>query len=576
MLALSACHCRRLQLLICSWLGVLCLSSQVSSAAPARPRDILCHYMSWFQWRTQGGADLQAHWSWGGPGGKHDPSQIGETGLRDICSVYYPRIGVYDSADPDVVDYHILTAKAAGIQGFVVDWYGPGNAVDAALQVLFDRAEALDFKVALCLEEKTCFPGWDNEIADRAGAMKKCAHLVADVVRRYASRKGYWRHGGRPGLFVFNGWGDWPGNGKKTFEDDEWREIARRSGAEALVIIPQHFHLKKGFLRAAFGWCGDRAHVRWVRETGDRRLSDGSLDFYVAPASPGFNDRGVWGWGGKPRLTPRLGAETYAENWRELAKSAADAVQIVTWNDFAEGTVIEPTVQWGHLFIDETERHVGNLTGRPVDTADNILAYQWFLARKRLGAAAAAKLDQIRTLLATGKSQRAAAELGALGMDFPAYVDAAGESPRFAICTAADRARSALVDTIERSLMQSAAASASSFESADHRAVAAIDGRIATRWASQVAEGQWLQLAWPAPVRAKSLVIAWENAYASEYEIQLSADGASWSTAASVSKGQGGTVSLKLPAEPFLFLKLLCRKRGTQWGVSIFEIGLVQ
>ncbi len=561
---------------ICGLVALWLLGCPANSAEPARPLDILCHYMSWFQWRTQGGADIQAHWSWDGSGTKHDPSRIGDTGLRDICSVYYPRIGVYDSADPDVIDYHILTAKAAGIQGFVVDWYGPGNAVDQALQVAFDRAEALDFKIAVCLEEKTCFPPWDPAISNREQAKQKCARLIADVAARYTSRKGYWRRAQLAGLFVFNGWGDWPGQGRKTFTDDEWREIAARSGAANLSIIPQHFHLNGGFIRAAFGWCGGPDHIRWVRETGDRRLSEGHFDFYVAPASPGFDDRGVWGWGGKPRLTARLGTETYARNWRELASGKAEAVQIVTWNDFAEGTVIEPTVQWGHLFIDETERQVGAITGRPVQTEDNTLPYQWFILRKTLGQTAEAKLDRIRTLLANGNGPQATAEMAALGMTIPDYVDPNTEFPRFTVETQADRDRLALVAKIDSSLMQSASATASSSESPEHGPVAAIDGNAATRWASLAEDGQWLQLAWPAPVRAKSLSIAWETAYASDYQIQLSPDGASWSTAASVPNGKGGTVTFTLPDREFRFLRLLCRKRGTPWGVSIYELGLVQ
>ena len=42
------------------------------------------------------------------------------------CAEAYPLAGVYDSDDPATVRRHIRLAKAAGIDGFLVDWWGPG------------------------------------------------------------------------------------------------------------------------------------------------------------------------------------------------------------------------------------------------------------------------------------------------------------------------------------------------------------------------------------------------------------------------------------------------------------------
>ena len=38
---------------------------------------------------------------------------------------YYPKIGPYASNDPDVLEYHFLLMKAAGVTGIILDWYGP-------------------------------------------------------------------------------------------------------------------------------------------------------------------------------------------------------------------------------------------------------------------------------------------------------------------------------------------------------------------------------------------------------------------------------------------------------------------
>jgi len=44
-------------------------------------------------------------------------------------------------------------------------------------------------------------------------------------------------------------------------------------------------------------------------------------------------------------------------------KSSSDVIQLVTWNDFQEGTVIEPTVQNGSLFMEETMKRIAGLKG---------------------------------------------------------------------------------------------------------------------------------------------------------------------------------------------------------------------
>ena len=48
----------------------------------------------------------------------------GKDGRATLASHYHPIIGPYDSGDPDVLEYHALLMKLAGIDGVVIDWYG--------------------------------------------------------------------------------------------------------------------------------------------------------------------------------------------------------------------------------------------------------------------------------------------------------------------------------------------------------------------------------------------------------------------------------------------------------------------
>ena len=83
-------------------------------AAPKDKVEVVCHYMTWFRFRENANNEIDiSHWKWNGPHANHDPLKSYNGKLRDVYSRFYPRIGIYDSGDPLVQDYHILTAKAA-------------------------------------------------------------------------------------------------------------------------------------------------------------------------------------------------------------------------------------------------------------------------------------------------------------------------------------------------------------------------------------------------------------------------------------------------------------------------------
>ena len=87
------------------------------------------------------------------------PGAVGPEGRREIASHYYPLIGPYDSADPDVLEYHTLLMKVAGIDGVVADWYGSEDFNDYApihrrTSALFDSLKRRGLKFAVCYEDR--------------------------------------------------------------------------------------------------------------------------------------------------------------------------------------------------------------------------------------------------------------------------------------------------------------------------------------------------------------------------------------------------------------------------------------
>jgi hypothetical protein len=72
------------------------------------------------------------------------------------------------------------------------------------------------------------------------------------------------------------------------------------------------------------------------------------------------------------------------------------------------------------------------------------------------------------------------------------------------------------------------------------------------------------------PFQIRSVVLRWESAYATRYEIRTSNDGATWSTVYVNSAGHGGTETIALN-NPARYVMMFGRQRATPWGFSLWE-----
>lgn len=121
-------------------------------------------------------------------------------------------------------------------------------------------------------------------------------------------------------------------------------------------------------------------------------------------------------------------------------------------------------------------------------------------------------------------------------------------------------------------LLRTATASSSGDETADFPASAASDGDPETRWSSPAEDGAWWQAELPAPVRIGQVVLDWQDAYASRYRVQVSADGRTWRTAATVREGRGGHESVRMDAKDTRFIRVQGDGRATEYGYSLWSV----
>ncbi|WP_188309720.1 beta-N-acetylglucosaminidase domain-containing protein, partial [Streptomyces sp. CBMA123] len=119
-----------------------------------------------------------------------------------------------------------------------------------------------------------------------------------------------------------------------------------------------------------------------------------------------------------------------------------------------------------------------------------------------------------------------------------------------------------------------AQASSSGDETPNFPAAAIADGDPKTRWSSPAKDDAWVQLALPQAGHLGAAVLHWQSAYASSYKIQVSADGSTWTDAATVDNGKGGDETVRFDAPNVRYVRMQGVARATKFGYSLYGIEL--
>ncbi len=286
----------------------------------------------------------------------HDPERLLPNGERDIASVYMPIVGAYDSGDPDLCEYHILLAKSAGIDGFLVDWYGPEHAGaaaqnDAQVQTLIHMAETLEFKIALVFFDSACFPPSQPSITSRDHALAAAQNALKYAQDKYFSSPAYLRWQGRPLLTLQNsGQVAAPEWSTPFFTAVEWDKI--RSGLKENIFLIQNYlpgqtdldftdwdSVCPGFPT----YLGEYDTDEKFWEKCAAALGKKRYQLISGLVTPGYDDRGCGGReSNKPQVVSRRQGEKYSATWEDNLAQGAQFIQIGTWNDHNCGSGIEP------------------------------------------------------------------------------------------------------------------------------------------------------------------------------------------------------------------------------------------
>ncbi|QMU77100.1 family 16 glycosylhydrolase [Streptacidiphilus sp. PB12-B1b] len=114
-------------------------------------------------------------------------------------------------------------------------------------------------------------------------------------------------------------------------------------------------------------------------------------------------------------------------------------------------------------------------------------------------------------------------------------------------------------------------ATASSQENGSFPPQDAVDGNTGTRWSSAFSDPQWLEVDLGSTQTICQVVLDWETAYATAFQLQVSNDGSTWTPIYSTTTGTGGTQTLNVSGSG-RYLRMYGTARATQYGYSLWEL----
>ncbi len=361
----------------CSIIFILVLSLQIyagdhidQSGNESKRKDsplILAHYMPWYTAKP-----FSDHWGWHWTMNHFEPEHVVD-GRRQIASKYQPLIGPYDSGDPDVLEYHLLLMKLSGIHGVIVDWYGLSDYRDYALlhhntTRLLEQCERLKMKFVICYEDQT-IPALAE--AGRLMATDRVSHAVTEIdwLGKYWFKSGsYVKLGGKPVLLSF---------GHTGLQREEWSQCLSQLKSPVAYFSQD---IRRDGAIGGFGWPSPNVGMVQV----DRFLAESTKWPAAIPAAfPRFDDiyREAGVGEGFPILPDHSG-QTIKTTLQKAMDSNASIIQIATWNDWGEGTQIEPSKEFGYRELKFIQAILRRQELTDFQSNDLLLAHDLLVARQ--------------------------------------------------------------------------------------------------------------------------------------------------------------------------------------------------
>jgi hypothetical protein len=240
----------------------------------------------------------------------------------------------YSSSDPNEVKSQINDMVSRGIDGVIVDWYGPNNAMDQATQLIMQQAETHPgFTFAIMIDQGAI--EWDS--CSGCSPQQALISQLQYIENTYFTSPAYMTIGGQPVVTNFN---------IDLSYTIDWNAVNSALSTHPLFLFQNNDGFTHVLSSGSYSWV--------MPTTADYGMSY-LTSFYddgiglpseqtVGATYKGFNDS-LASWGSGRVMSQQCG-QTWLQTFSEInglhdsGKQLA-SVQLVTWNDYEEATEIE-------------------------------------------------------------------------------------------------------------------------------------------------------------------------------------------------------------------------------------------
>jgi len=240
----------------------------------------------------------------------------------------------YSSTDAQQVHRQVADMISRGIDGVIIDWYGPNNSIDQATKLVMTEAEA--------------HPGFTFAIMVDQGAIKwnSCSgctpqqaliHQMQYVEQTYFPSKAYLRIDGKPVVTNFD---------IDLSYSIDWKAVSASLSAKPAFLFQNNNGFSHVLSHGSYSWVIPTTtdygmnYLKSFYGTGIAAVPEQT----VGATYKGFNDS-LAAWGSNRVMGQQCG-QTWLKTFSQInslynSGKQLPVLQLVTWNDYEEGTEIE-------------------------------------------------------------------------------------------------------------------------------------------------------------------------------------------------------------------------------------------